>query len=322
MSRLQCSIVCAAVGGLVLGASSVQAAVKTWSGVNGQWYTPAEWTPSGNPDLITPNDTAVINAGAVTYTPGGDFIVNSSLDIASGASWTQTSSGAWIKFGNTGFTGVVNVSGSFNAGGAGNLFVGNGGTGQVSVTGGSLVANNVIVAGTGSFLAVSAGGSVSATGMTITTPSAVSISGAGSAINMATSELKPNSVAAVTLTGGTLNVNRLGFDGAGANTVVLNSGRINITDGVNFNGIFSAGGDDYVNFTGTSGVVFLGTDATLSNANAAIADGRVRLNGAINLAAFQANTVTGGVEISLVPEPATCTVLFGAAATILRRRRL
>lgn len=333
-----------AVAGLLAAASFSQAAAKTWSGATADWST-ANWTPSGTPVLSNAtsagtNDTATIGSGTVTYVPGGDFTNNSTLTINGTGIWQQQATNiSWIKFGNgAGNTGILNVNGGkFDTADAGNFFVGNGGTGNVNVGGGQLVTKSLVISGASSFVKVTSG-SVTATaidfqggtidvsggtfqrtvnGLDIAAGRSLLISGSGT-VTVA-GEFKPKAVNTVSMTGGTLNATLISFDGAVA-TLNFGGGTINLS-GSGFQGIFAAGADRYVDFTGSSGTINLAA-VTTANANLLLTSDRIRRNGLTADSYFQVSSDGGsGSIITLVPEPGSLALIGLGGLLSLRRRR-
>jgi len=104
----------------VLLAISLPANAQIFTGGTSNDYgTAGNWSTSSVPNL-TSGATALINNGdAVTYNPGGDFVIdnNSTLEVSNG-SWTQINSNNWIQLEGNG-TILVN-GGTFNQGTAAN----------------------------------------------------------------------------------------------------------------------------------------------------------------------------------------------------------
>lgn len=158
----------------VVTVASTRAATKTWEGANDYWSTAAAWDADGVPNTSTPLDTVVINAGTVTYKPTTDFVLNSTMTIGGSGTWFQSTTtgdgnlAAWIKIGQNTTTKVgtlnVNTGGTFNTGDCSQLIIGDGGTGNLNVAGGSVVVKTGVAVNVNnaSTLSLSSNGSLSA----------------------------------------------------------------------------------------------------------------------------------------------------------------
>ena len=113
----------AAFAGIALFATPAKAQIiSTFTNSGGGAYTTASnWSPTGVPNLTAAGgNTALINNGsAVTYTPGGDFLISNggTLEVSNG-SWTQVASNNWIQLQGNG--NILVNGGTFNQGTAGN----------------------------------------------------------------------------------------------------------------------------------------------------------------------------------------------------------
>ncbi len=119
-------------------ATGAFAASYTWDGNVADWLTNSEWTPDQVPNISAGTDTATINAGTVTYVPGGDWANNSTVTINNSAAWIQATNGGWLRMagsgsGKIGFI-VLNDNATFNAGTASRAIIGvDAGTGTVQL---------------------------------------------------------------------------------------------------------------------------------------------------------------------------------------------
>lgn len=356
MSSIRCIV---ASGMRVLGvtvvttvitfASSVGAAALTWDGGAGtlNYRDAANWTEDRIPDLNGGTDTAMLSGAHVTYTPGGDWLNNSTFTMTGpNTSWTQVDGGSWIKMGRS--TNGMPVAGTlnildgavFNTGTAGNFLAGNGGYAVINVSGGTFnAATSVSLTGVNSSITVTNSGivtlktlswsqgtiSVDNGGVLTITEGTVSIgvdrgislSGSNSEINL-TGQFKPTG-GLVSISGGTLNASHISFDSVDT-SLLFSGGRINLSNGQHFHGVFRSGTERYIDFIG-DGVLFLGDNATATNANALIGDGRLRYFGVQDPTKFIVTEVTGGVEITVVPEPTSLSLLALGSFALLRRRR-
>lgn len=289
------------LGGLSLLAAFtlIAPAQSTWTGVDGDWATAGNWSPSGVPNL-TGGGTATINGGAVTYTAGPDlFISNGSTLQINGGSWTQAGGISWIQMsgGN-----LVVAGGTFNQGTAGNIVR----NASSSITVSSGVANL-----SGNFL------------HDLTNSGTFTISGSGT-VNIA-NEFKP--LTTFTMSGGKLTANLISFaDGPGG--INLTGGTLQVNGGAFGNGIYGGGPTKGINFSSDSvGSVFINnfTAANLTSSNF-LTNGTIQLAGAVNAGAFTIVEADGGVYVSLgtIPEPSTYATLAGVGVlglTVWRRRQ-
>lgn len=273
---------------LVLGIMTANADDFTWAGSSGDWNSEAHWLPGANriPELATGLDSATIGSGAVTYTPGGDWINNGVVTISGKGSWTQAQGSVdWIRIGNgEGNAGELIIKGgTFNAGSSEMVIVGaDGGTGKIDLSaGGSLVAKGVLIqSGT------------------------ITVSGKDSSLNVSGElQLRGNGVVA-SVSEGTLNIGLLSLndttDADVISVISFSGGRINVTaDELQFDGIYTENNNDYIDFTEkAAGVLFL-KHGLLANAEKLLREGRVRNNGATEPGAFSINETPDGVEISV-----------------------
>ena len=287
------------VAGLVASASIVSAATVTWNGGAGEYTTGSNWTPAGVPNT-NGGDTAVINSGAVTYTPGGDlFIQNGGTLRINGGSWTQAGGIAWIQMGGGN---LVVDGGVFNQGTSGNIV--RTATSSITVSAGTANFNGNLLYETGS--------------------GSLTISGSGT-VNVA-NEFKP--IADFNMSGGTLSANLISFaDGPGS--INLSGGTIRLNGAGAFSG-FYGGGTKGVNFTsGSIGSVFF-SSYTLGDlsADGFLTNGTIKVNGVTDASQFTTLAADGGVYVSLtasaIPEPSAFAAAAGAAGLLtagLRRRR-
>lgn len=343
---------CSALAVAILATAGAAAGAElTWDGGAGtlNYLDAANWTEDRVPDLENATDTAVLSGGvAVTYTPGGDWLNNSTFTITgAGTSWTQVEGIAWIKIGRdnggTPQTGTLNIldGATFNTGTSGRFMAGNGGYAVINVSGGTFnAASSVTLSGINSAIAVTNNGSATIASLSwsqgaisvdsggvltvndghvlVAEDRSLSLAGDASQINLA-GELKPAG-GLVQVSGGTLTASLISFDSVDT-SLLFSGGRINLTNGTSFDGIFRAGAERYVDFVGDAqGVLFLG-GADPSNALNLINDGRVRYMGVLDPSKFIVTEVDGGVEISAVPEPAMLSMLALGGLAMRRRRR-
>lgn len=322
--------------GLSISLASVASAQTTWTwnGGDGEYTSGSNWTPGSRPDLTGTNNTAVISAGAVTYTPGGDLTIsNGSTLRISGGSWTQAGGIAYIQMagGN-----LLIDGGSFNQGESGAIVRNSNST--ITVSSGSATfngafANNgtmTISGGTTSF-----GGEFSSetTGTLNVLAGVVNVTGnlavntgtldiAGGTINIS-NELKALG-AGFSVSGGTINASIISFDDL-ATSFDFSGGTINLSTG-GFEGIYGPNG--YINFTtGSDGELHLGSIST--TAAQSLLTSRVRLNDAIDAEAFEilSDGASGSIVRlipSAIPEPSAFAMLAGLASfgfVASRRRR-
>lgn len=296
MNRFYCNTLGATA--LVAGLSvmpSAKAAVVTWDGIDGEYTVAANWDTDALPNTAG-GDTAIINAGIVTYTPGGDLAIHNGGELQiNGGSWTQVGGIAWMQLsgGNLTVTG-----GTFNQGESGNM-IRNADT-TISVSGGTANLNGNLIYQPTAF-------------------GAVTVSGTGT-LNVA-GEFKP--IETFTMSGGTLTAELISFaDGPGG--IDLAGGTIVVNGAGGNSGFYGADATKALNFTtGSSGVLFfesytlaeLSSDGFLSN-------NTIQYNGTVDAASFTAVEVDGGVAVSLVvPEPGSLALIgLGVLAVIGRRR--
>ena len=100
----------------------------TWGGGDLSYTdTSASGWDGGPPNLYDGGDTATINSGIVTYTPGGDFsIAGGSTLTINGGLFTQSGANNYINIGGQPGAGnlIVNSGGEFNMGTSGQLRLG------------------------------------------------------------------------------------------------------------------------------------------------------------------------------------------------------
>ena len=140
--------------------ASAGAAPITWAGGTGDFLTGANWT-GGSAPTLDGTDDAIINAGDVTYTPGGDFgqgWAGSSITV-SGGSLEQTVTNWWQFNGSGTFT----VNGGDVTTNAGNVIFGTSGTDTAS-----LVMSSGSFTHTGGEVKVRGGNTATITGGTLT----------------------------------------------------------------------------------------------------------------------------------------------------------
>jgi autotransporter-associated beta strand protein len=207
--------------------------------------------------------------------PAGNMLIG--LDGGTVSTWnvntTGTAQAGGVFVGTTGpSTGIINmdagtvdVSGEMQIGGT---FYGNGGTGQLNMTGGTMTANIVSFARGGDGAAAISGTGV-ISGGTLNSRQWFTLGFAGSASNIAT----------VTNNGGTINVNTAGggllemgvFD-ATTNLFTVNSGSVNLQNNAGIG--FGQGG----NHTGTSTFTQNGGTVTFFSDGGTTAGGTGSLN--------------------------------------------
>ncbi|MCW1923679.1 carbohydrate-binding domain-containing protein [Luteolibacter arcticus] len=275
-----------------LAPASLQAATVVWGGSTGDYVTPGNWVDGAVPDTAN-GDTAVINSGNATYSPGSDLAIhNGGALVINGGSWSQAGGDAWIQLSG----GALTVAGgTFNHGSSSNIVR----NASSSITVSAGVANF-----NGDFRNEAALGTFAITGGTV---------------NIAY-EFKP--ITSFTMSAGTLTASVISFaDGPGS--IDFTGGTISV-EGASFYNGFYGGGTQSLNFsTGSTGSLFfrnyslgeLTTDEFLIN-------GTIRWNGTIAPSSFSAVESDGGVLVTIVPEASTTlTWLAGMGALLMRRRR-
>jgi hypothetical protein len=271
--------------------SGLSAATVVWGGGSGEYLTGSNWVGDAVPSTAS-GDTAVINSGAVTYTPGGDLAIHSGgALILNGGSWTQSGGIAWIQLGG----GSLNVAGgTFNQGTSGNIVRNSGSSITVSAGVANFSGNFINQADLGTFTV------------------------AGGTVNIA-NEFKP--ITSFTMTGGTLSANLISFaDGPGA--IDFTGGTISV-DGAGINSGFYGGGTKSLNFsTGSTGSLFFRNYSLAAlTVDHFLTNGTLQLNGVIAPSGFNAVEADGGVVITVVPEPSTPLTLLGGMGTLILLRR-
>jgi len=128
---------------LVVGVGSVSGVTKTWSGGNGNWNTPASWSPSGVPAntddvVINSTGTVTLNVNAIcnNFTlNAGTFRLNNatSYTLTINGNYSQTSGTFDFNHGNSG-TSTMYLAGNFTQT-----------SGAISMTTTGTVANGTIV---------------------------------------------------------------------------------------------------------------------------------------------------------------------------------
>ncbi|HWB58359.1 MAG TPA: PEP-CTERM sorting domain-containing protein [Chthoniobacteraceae bacterium] len=316
---------------LAISAFAVTAhAQTTWTftgSTNNDFQTPTNWDQGTVPILNgtatgTPGTAVINNGDAVTYNPGGDFILNNggTLEITNG-SWTQINGGAWIQLGETtqGVTGNGHIlvnGGTFNQGtdsnnpfnlnGTGNTFTITSGSANFTtgftnisngltfnIQGGSVV--NSTSSGTVAIpLTVQSGAVVNVSGGSLTYDGNLVINGgtwnqSGGIVTMTGSlnELDYETASSGIMSGGTLNIPSLitGVNSVSgtSNTFLFSGGVINDYENSN-NGYYGSGSAHAFNFTaGSTGVFnFSGTNDTLSQVVGFVSDGGFEDNGVVD----------------------------------------
>lgn len=222
---------------------------------NGNWFF-LGW--QGAQGTYNQTGSGSLRVGGMT-TPTGNMLIG--LDNGTVSTWNINTTGTALAGGifagcNGAATGTINmIAGTVDASGemqVGGSFFGNGGTGQLNMTGGTITANIVSFArGLNNVAAVSGTGVIS--GGTLNSRQWFTLGFAGSSSNNAT----------VTQNGGTININTAGggllemgvFD-ATTNLFTLNSGSLNLQNNAGIG--FGQGG----NHTGTSTFVQNGGSVT------------------------------------------------------------
>ncbi|MFH1500007.1 MAG: PEP-CTERM sorting domain-containing protein [Verrucomicrobiota bacterium] len=275
----------------------------TWNGADGEYTVGSNWDQGTRPDLTATGNTAIINSGAVTYTPGGDLAINNGGSLViNGGSWTQVDSVAWIQLGGGS---LVVAGGTFNQGTAGNIVR----NADTSITISSGVANF-------------SGNLINDTA----TLGSLNLSGTGT-IGVQ-NEFKP--IETFTVSGGTLTVGNLISFADGPGGIDFAAGTINLDGSGGNSGFYGGGLGKGLNFvTGSTGTLFFSSySATELNADGFLTNGTIQSNGAIDAAGFNIVEADGGVYVSLIgaaiPEPSAFAMLAGVAAlgfVASRRRR-
>jgi hypothetical protein len=278
--------------------SSASAAIVTWGGSSGEYTTGSNWAGGSVPNTdglntATP-DTALINSGNVTYTPGGDlFVRNGGILQINGGSWTQAGGNAWIQLGG----GSLNVAGGvFNQGSSDNI-----------VKNASTVIN--ISAGTANFNGNLIHDTVNNGQLNIT----------GGTVNVA-NEFKP--ISSFTMTAGVLDANLISFaDGPGG--ITFTGGTISLNGAGGNSGFYGGSLAKGLNFTtGSTGTLFFETYTIAElNTDGFLTNGTIQLDGAISSGSFNVYEQGGGVVVTLVPEPSVVMLACGGLGTILFFRR-
>ncbi len=278
---------------------SLPAAVITWGGSTGEYTTAGNWTGGLLPNTNS-GDTALITAGAVTYTPGGDLTLHNGGKLQiSGGSWTQVDSVAWIQMAGGS---IVVDGGTFNQGTAGNLVLDS--SSSISISSGAANFNgNFIYQPTNS-------GTFSITGGTVSVAN----------------EFKP--IETFTMSGGSLTATLISFaDGTGG--VNLAGGTITLDGSGGNHGFYGGDANKGLNFTSAAGTLFL-SSFTISELTTAgfLTNGTIQYNGTVDSSKFNLSEADGGVYVtavgSAIPEPSTAAALFGLivlGAACNRRRR-
>ncbi len=280
--------------------TATPALAETWigpggTGDSGEYTVGTNWS-GGNVPNTAGGGTATINSGDVTYTPGGDIAINNggTLEI-NGGSWTQVDGGAWIQLGGGN---LVVAGGTFNQGTSGNI-VRNAAT-TISVSAGTANFN-------GNFIyEATATGALNITGGTV---------------NVA-NEFKP--VETFTMSAGTLSVGNLISFADGPGSILFTGGTI-VLDG---SGVYSGfyGGDagtKSLNFTsGSTGLLrFENYTAAELDSDNFLTNSTIQVNGVTDAAAFLVTESNGGVNVTLIPEPASLALMGLGGLLILNRRR-
>jgi hypothetical protein len=332
MNTLRASHLGLSFAGLLLASAAL--ADSTWNGVDGEYTTAGNWTPSGVP-VLTSGATATINAGNVTYTPGGDlFITNGSTLQISGGSFTQAGGIAFMQM--AGGNLLVN-GGSFNQGTSGAIvrnasssitvssgsatfngaFVNNG---SLTLSGGTTSIGGQFGSETTGVFSISAGLLTVQNNFVVTTGT-VNIN--GGTVNIG-GELKSLG-ADFTISGGTVTALLISFDATAASFDI--SGGSLVLSGNFTDGIFANSPDAYLNFTtGSTGELKLTSVSATGAAN--LLASRVRFNDTIDAGAFEIVADGAGSIVRLipssVPEPSSYAMLAGLGVigfVSLRRRR-
>ncbi|MCW1922139.1 carbohydrate-binding domain-containing protein [Luteolibacter arcticus] len=288
--------VCRVVAPLVLltflPMNGLSAATVVWGGGTGDYLTGGNWEGGEVPGTASGN-TAEINSGAVTYTPGGDLAIhNGGALVLNGGSWTQAGGNAWIQLGSGS---LIVAGGTFNQGTSDNI---------VRNSDSNITVSAGIANFSGNFLNRADFGDFTITGGTV---------------NIA-NEFKP--ISSFTMTGGTLSATMISFaDGPGI--IDFTGGTISV-DGGSFYSGFYGGGSQSLNFStaSTGSLFFRNYSLTALAEDGFLTNGTLQWDGAIDPTAFSAVESEGGVLITVIPEPSTpLTLLGGMGALMLLRRR-
>lgn len=295
----------------VVGTSALalNASAATFNFTNGggdnAYLNSANWSGGSVPDTAN-GDTAVINNGSpVNYVAGPDLTLanGGQLQITNG-SWTQTVGPAYIQLSGNGSI-LVN-GGTFNQG--------------------TSSSNPFNVTGSGNAFTVSSGVANIASsfnlnrGLTyLQSGGVVNVNGAETDFNSTTNTLAGGILNTALITGVNSGTFGARFD--------ISGGTLNLS-GSAYNGIYSGGLTQYINFTlGSTGVInWTNGTTTVSDVQNFVTAGVIEYNsgGYGNLSDFSITSNAGVVTLALaVPEPTTYACLLGGlgAATVLYRRR-
>lgn len=279
---------------LGLGTTQAGAGVVVWGGADAEYTVGGNWVGGSLPDTFN-GDTAQINGGAVTYTPGGDLHLHSGgvLQI-NGGSWTQDGGVAWIQMAG----GVIDVAGGiFSQGTAGN-----------------------IIRDAASIIQVSAGSANLNDSFIYDPVNTGELSITGGTVNVA-NEFKP--IDDFTMSAGTLNIGNLISFADGPGSLLLMGGTIVLDGSTVFSGFYGGDAlDKSLNFSvGSTGTVrFENYTIAELNADGFLSNNTIQYDGANNAAAFSVVEENSGVTVTLVPEPASLAMLGMAGLLVARRR--
>jgi hypothetical protein len=214
----------------LLGASTVQAATKTWIGTTTAWATAGNWSPSGAP--ATGDDVTIAAGASAQPTLPASVVTVNSLSIQNGMTLTDGGSGL-----------TVTANATIDSGGTLNL------SGEVLAVGGTLTVNGTLILTTGTH-----------------TLAAVSI-GSGGSFSMTTGTLNVSgdwsNAGAFSITSGTINMSGATWTSSGAFTVGSSTVAFRGTTAQTINA------SGFYNLTinnGTGGSCALGGDITIANA--------------------------------------------------------
>ena len=252
--------------------------IPTWDGSPGTWNTASSWSTGTVPNLATGSESAFIESGTVTYTPGDDFIIDNGNTLHLGGTGTFVKSAPnWIRIGESSEGTVSQTGGTFDASAVNNIRLGfdGSGVGNYDLDGGTLIVKNIDQgAGAANFsfgggtleaaasfttalpMTINDGGATVDTNANTVTLSGVLSAGAGSGgltkLGTGTLILSGNNTytGGTLVDAGTLRATNFAGNGLGTGPVTVNSGAmldlstVNVANDIILNGgtMWTAGG--------------------------------------------------------------------------------